>query len=221
MTSDVSKVPDIELTDADVDECEVIVSSAENKLEGAELQAKGNKGRCKCLCLVCVMSLTAIILCLYFLYPKTVQMCVKLDFGMEVLTQIEGDEGTYDIEVKNSNYYAVDIHNMEFGVYYGERIEEEQVLIASIDDWHIGALKSSLRNENYAYTHTFVDVVPRTEVIGCFRQMVDSLSFNVSAKMTGCMLGSCVDIESNEFVYIVNCVGEGKRGCIDYTRKIF
>jgi len=212
---------DIELTDADIADCEVIVSSADNTLEGEEPHGKGNKGRRKCLCLVCVILITAIILCIYFIYPKTVQVCVKLDFGAEVLSQVEGSKGTYTMEVKNRNYYAVEIYDLEFGVYFGERIEDEQVLIAQMDDWTIGGLKSSLRNENYVYTQTFVDVVPSSLVIGCFRQLVDSLSFNVSAKMTGCMLGSCLEIENDELVYVLNCVGEGKRGCIDYTRKIF
>jgi len=221
MTSDISTAQDIELTDADIADCEVIVSSAGNKLEGEEPIAEGNKGRRKCLCLFCVILLLAIILCLYFLWPKRVQVCVKLQFGMDVLSKLDGDEGTYDIEVKNSNYYALEIQNLEFGAYYGERIEDEQVLNAQINDWHIGSLKSSLRNENYVYTQTFAHVVPSAEIIACFRQMVDSISFNVSAKMTGCMLGSCVDIENDELVYVLNCVGEGQGGCLDYTKKIF
>jgi len=221
MPSDISTEQDIELADADIEDCEVLVSSADNKEEGEELHTKGNKGRRKWMCLVCVILLTAIVLCVYFLYPRTIQLCVKLDFGSDLLTRTKGDQGNYTMKVKNRNYYAVEIHDMEFGAYYGERVENEQVLTAKIDDWHIGALKSSLRNESYVYTQTFITVVPRAEIIGCFKQMLDSLSFNVSAKLTGCMLGTCAEIEGNELVYTLNCKGEGKSGCLDYTPKLF
>jgi len=221
MTSNISTAPDIELAEADVMECEVIVTSADNNMEGKELDAKGNKGKRRCLCLICIMLFIAIVLCLYFLWPKKVRLCVKLNFGPEVLSQVAGNEGSYEMEVKNYNYYGLDIHNLSFAAYYGERIEEEKVLSAQIDDWHIGILKTSSRNENYVYSQTFVDVVPSLEVQKCFGQLIDTVSFNVSARMTGCMLGSCVDIENHEIVYTINCRGEGKSGCLDYTKKIF
>jgi len=222
MTSKSSTAPGIELADADIDESEVIVVSADNKLEDKELYAKGKKGRRKCLCLACLILTVAIVLCLYFLYPRRIQACVKLEFGAEVFTKLEGDFGTYNIKVKNENYYPLDITHLEFGAYYGKRTDDKQLLNAEIEKWNIGSLESSSRDENYVYTQTVEDAGAKAEIYACFMQQVETVSFNVSAKMTGCMLGSCADVENHEIVYTLNCMGgEGSKGCLDYTKNIF
>lgn len=185
-------------------------------------EVEKNKCRCKHLCyLACAFFLLVIILTIYFLYPKNVQICYKFDFGQDVATKLQGDIDEYDIKIKNSNYYTVELHDVRFYAYYGYRVPDDQLLSFEIGDWNIGPRTTSIRNESYVYTQNFLSVVPSTMLYACVMQRIDNLSFNVSVAMKGCILGTCRDIDNDELVYDRDCPSDYGWKCMDYTIKIF
>ena len=57
---------------------------------------------------------------------------------MDVVYRQAGDVDEYDIKIKNSNYYNLNLHDVQFDVYYGARDEAHQVFDFEIGDWFIG-----------------------------------------------------------------------------------
>jgi len=183
----------------------------------------GKHRRYNCLCLLCcLLCLMVIGICLFLLYPRKIQLCYKLHLGWGVLTGREGDEGEYDIKIKNRNFYSIDLYDFEYDIYYGKRVEDYHVLTFPIGDWTIGPRTTSFRKETYVHTTRFTSVVPRSRILGCFAETVDDLSFNISAKLTGCVADLCRVIEKNNFVYVRKCPSDGRDwGCLDYSLRIF
>lgn len=185
----------------------------ELKRRGACAWLNANKYMCTLIFAICLIVLGVI---LYFLYPRTIQICYNLNFGKEVLYRLEGDEDEYEIAIKNSNYFLLDLQDLNIKAYYGEFVEDDQILSFDLGNWRIGAKTTSRRNVTYVYTQRFTAVVPSSRVLGCFTETVESLTFNLRVMFTGCILGLCRDVHNKELSYVKTCPSDDGWQCFNY-----
>jgi len=207
----------VELVDYD-DRERVALTDDRTKSEKSDVK---EKCRYKNLCCVLLFFLLlGIILSIFFLYPRTIQLCWKLQFTAQTLVSFKDDSGEYEIKIINGNYYALHLHDFRIKAYYGDRVEEKQVLEFDIGDWNIGPQTSIERNETYVHTQSWA-LALQGDTVRCLSLMIDKLSFNISAVMESCILGKCKDIEENNLVFVKNCPSSDGWECWDYKIKYF
>jgi len=190
-----------------------------------KIQNKNDIGDCyycwkhkKCFCFFGIFLLLLLFTCLILL-PKPLHLCVTFSFDdKNAIDKVPGDEGHFELTIKNPNYIPVSVQGFEISAYYGGVAEKKRVINVARSDYSIGS-KTTLRSNNktYVYAENSPGIVPFAALNGCSMGARAGLTYDLVASFKGCLMPFlCKSGIVLETPYINNCQRDHDWMCTEF-----
>jgi len=175
--------------------------------------------RHKVCCFVCLIFLLVLSVILLVVIPRPLQYCVAFSFDdQNAMNKVSGDEGHFDMQIKNRNFIPVSIQEFEINTYYGGVNEVQQLINVPSSDYSIGAKNTlSTNNRTYVFAQDSTDVVPAATLRSCSEGNRVDLTYHIVTSFKGCLMPfickSGIVLESS---YVNRCLEDNYWECTDF-----
>jgi len=178
---------------------------------------KGSKNFCRYgSCMFWYFLLVLCCIC-FFLVPRHLEICLRFSFDNDdIAEKLLGDEGQFELEVKNTNFLPVNIFDLDI-IAYSDDSQDAVMNVVQKPDYFINPKTSSFINGTYVFAQNASAFVTNANAYCCSQGLRTELEFNLRFSFKGCLFSfMCMSEVVSEVTFFSDCPGHDEWGCTGF-----